>query len=298
VPVGLGVLAGATRRFVDPDHAVGVLNRYALLFAFPALVFHSLLSSTEGLPRSPGFWLLVPAVWLSCVGLGRWLRPAVAGPLALGLGFGNVAYLGLPVVGSVLGADALSRASVAVSVHLVLGLSVGPALLLRWGETDRVASPAQVLRQPLFWAPFLGFAGRLLPAPALELCAALALPLARSAAPVALFLLGLYLHTHRARLRRLDGADLGIVAAKVVLLPVLTLGAAWALVDAGWLRPADAQIFVLLAAMPAAIATFSLARELGTGQDRMGRAVVASTIASMATIPLFAWLARGWMTRW
>lgn len=300
LPVLLGVGAGLVRLFADPETAVDHLNRYALYFAFPALVFHGLVAADVALPTSLGFWLLVPLALVVSATLARVLFPRDAGTLAQMVAFGNVAYLGLPIVERVLGERAMPTASLAVALHVTLALSVGPILLLRWGGGDASVRSTLVkaARQPLLWAPIAGIAARALPEGAREVLDALATPIGASAAPVALFLLGLYLHTHRDRMRHLGGSDVVHVAMKLAVLPVLTLGGAWAFAQAGAIEVEEAQVLFLLSAMPAAITTFAIAQQLRVGADRMSRAIVATTVLAAAVIPAAAWLTRAWIAGW
>jgi malonate transporter and related proteins len=293
----LGVLAGGLRLFPEPEAAIDHLNRYALYIAFPALVCAGLLSSELALPTTPGFWLSVPLVLAVTALAARAALPRQAPTIALILAFGNVAYLGLPVVEQVLGREALPIASLSVAVHVLLALSIGPALLLRWGGSDRPlrAVLGRVARQPLLWAPLVGLAARPLPAQALEAMDAVLTPLGRSAAPVALFLLGLYLYVNRARMRQVDGGDVAHVMFKVVLMPALTFGLVWALAQAGWLGSLEARVLAILSAMPAAITTFAIARDLDVGAERASRAVVSTTLASALTIPLTVWASLRWL---
>ncbi|HJL17535.1 MAG TPA: AEC family transporter [Sandaracinaceae bacterium LLY-WYZ-13_1] len=299
-PVFLGVGAGLARLFADPDAAVDHLNRYALYFAFPALVFHGLVAADYTLPDEPGFWLLVPAALAVTALAGRLGAPRQAGTLAQMVAFGNVAYLGLPVVERVLGEASLPAASLAVAVHVTLALSVGPVLLLRWSDAGGSvrATVSRAARQPLLWAPIVGLAARLLPRDVRAVLDALADPIGRSAAPVALFLLGLYLHHHRSRMRHLGGADALHVAMKLLVLPAVTFAGAWALHRVGWLHVPEAQILCLLSAMPAAITTFAIAQQLGVGAAQTSRAIVATTLAAAATVPLTAWLVLTWLPTW
>lgn len=300
VPVLLGGLAGIARLFDVPDRAVDHLNRFALYFAFPALVFAGQLDAHGALPRSPGFWILVPVALAIGALTGRALFASEASTLALIVAFGNVAYLGLPVVERVLGEDAMPVASLAVAIHVTLALSVGPFLLLRWsGEKAGLReSLGRLARQPLLWAPIAGLAARGLPAEGRELLSAVATPIGKSAAPVALFLLGLYLHTHKDRLARLEGADAVHVLFKLVLYPALSFGLARALVHFDWLTLPEAQVLCLLSTMPAAITTFAITQQLGVGAQRTSRAIVATTVASALTIPLAAWLVLAWIPTW
>lgn len=298
VPLALGALAGGARLFRDPEGAIDALNVYALRFGFPALIVRGLVVTEAGLPREPGFWLLVPLVFALSVAVVRALARPAAGTLALILGFGNVAYLGLPLVEATLGDEALALASVAVPLHLVIGLSVGPALLVRWAGGEGAMRWRPILTQPLLWAPFLGLALRALPPGGRAFVVALVAPVAKSAGAVALFLLGLYLWRNRHRARQIDRWDLAHVAFKQALMPALTLALAWAFVRAGWLSAGSAQVLVLLSMMPAAITTFSLAHDLQVGATRVGRAIVTTSLASLLLLPLGVWLVRSWVAGW
>ncbi|MCB9680991.1 MAG: AEC family transporter [Alphaproteobacteria bacterium] len=301
LPVLLGVGAGAVRLFDAPDAAVDHLNRFALYIGFPALIVVGLASGTAPLPRSPVFWLVVPVALAVALAPLRAVGRAVGasgGTLALVTSFGNVAYLGLPVVARVLGDAALAEASLVVGVYVLLSMTVGPVLLLSWsgrdGSTALGTSVRTVARQPLAWAPIVGVACRALPLGTRQAVAALLAPLGAAAAPVALFLLGLYLHTHAGRVGRPDRVVLAHVVAKGVWLPLVTA----ALVAAGlaWdgLTPMAARVIVLLSAMPPAITTFAIARELEVDEGRVAQAIVAGTLASAVTIPVVAALL-GWM---
>jgi predicted permease len=145
-----------------------------------------------------------------------------------------------------------------------------------------------VLGQPLLWAPLLGLAVRAWGGAELALLG----PIAASAAPVALFVLGLYLHAERRRLGELRAGDLAVIGLRLVGLPVLTAALALAGRAAGLVDADTAAVVVLLAGMPAAITTFAIATELEVATERVARAVVGSTALSAATLPILAWLAR------
>ena len=293
-PALLGALAGGLRLFERPDAAVGHLNRYALYVAFPALVFVGLADASFALPAGGYFYLVVPAALGLSLTLVRLVgRGPERGSLALVASFGNVAYLGLPLVEQTFGASALGVASLAVAVHVTLAMLLGPWLLLRWGRAPGGArrGTGALLRQPLLWAPFAGLLARRLPDHAAAGLLAVLRPIGASAAPVALFLLGLYLHTHAAGLRKIERATVAHVATKLLLLPAVTLALCGLGRGFGWLRPLDAQVLVLLSAMPAAITTFAIAQELGVGVARVTQTVVASSFASLAPVPLVLWFA-------
>ncbi len=292
VPALLGAGCGALRLFPDPRAAVVVLNRYALYIGFPALVARGLLLPSAVIPDQPAFWLLWPvALTLMLLGVPR----ATDSALGLGMTFGNVAYLGLPYVLAVMGEGMVGPAALAVAVHVTGAVTVGPALLARAAGAE--GGVREIIRrvavQPLFWAPAAGLAMRA-SSPDLRTMAADGLePFAASAAVIALFLLGLHVFTERTRLASIGASVLGLVAARMLLAPALVLGLAWAAVSLGWLPAQLARVHVLLAAMPLAITTFSMAHDADVEADRVAGAVVVSSLLAALMLPLWAMVASG-----
>lgn len=295
-PLLLGVAAGAARLFEEPQEAIRHLNRYALTFAFPALVFRGLLDAEFSVPTSPLFWLAVPGVLAFSLLISRALaralgRPEWAGTAAMIESFGNVAYLGLPIVAQVLGSAAVGVSSLAVAVHITLAMAVGPVLLLRWGGGTGAVPLAGLARQPLLWAPVVGLAARALPSAWGDAALVVVGPLGGSAAPVALFLLGVYLHRHRRGLR-FGKRALYHVFAKQILLPGVTFALAFVGVQQGWIARLDAQVLVVLAAMPAAITTFAIAERYHVGVETISEAIVVTTALAAAGVPAAVMLAQ------
>ncbi|MBI4950887.1 MAG: AEC family transporter [Myxococcales bacterium] len=296
VPLACGVVAGLLRLFADADAAVAYVNRYPLYFAFPALVLGGIAGGDFEVPTEVAFWVL-PAVLLAALAGLAWLcgrtrtLGAHAGPIALAGMFGNVAYLGLPVVESVLGERVLGRASLLSSLLLGGSLAAGPYLLARWsGGTAPPGTVRRLLGQPLLWAPVVGLAARLVPAAAREPVLAALAPVGKSAGPVALFALGLFLYARRAALRQLGAADVVAVGLRLVVAPGLALALAVPAVALGWLSVETARIAVLLAGMPTGVTAFALATELRLGEEALARAVVASTVAAALVVPVLAWV--------
>ena len=294
-PVFLGALAGWGGLFADPDSAIGALNRYALYVAFPALIAAGLTGEAFTVPTDPGFWLIVPVAMGLTAGLAGAMGrlPGLrgrAGTLALVGIFGNVAYVGLPLCEQVLGPSIVGLASLAVSIFVVCSLLLGPTLLLAWSPgavADR--SPlASVIRQPLLWSPLLGLVLRWTPwmAGAHDLLT----PVGRSAAPVALFLLGLYLYANRS-VARPSLAGVAHVGLKLAVFPGILALLCWVALDHGLLKMQAAQVFLLLAATPTAIATFALSVEFDSGQEDVAQGIVLSTLVSALTLPLIT----GWV---
>lgn len=300
LPVVLGLLCGVAGLFEDPDAAVNHLNRFALYVPFPALIVAALGKDSAPLPHSVAFWLLVPltvgAALVPLKAVGDRLG-GLGGTMALVTVFGNVAYLGLPFLQAVRGDAVMSTAGLLVGMYIFLSMLFGPLLLRVWsGEGGRdafVTSARKVVRQPLAWSPIVGGLLRLLP-DALRLGVVDAvMPVGRAAGPVALFLLGLYLHTHGRKLRQVDVALVAHLGVKMVWLPLVTGAGVWIGLRFG-LDVEAARCALLLASMPPAITTFAIARDADIGADRVAQSIVAGTLLSAVTLPLTA----AWVASW
>lgn len=288
----------------SPSSLISGLHIYAFYVAFPALIASGLLSAKVGLPKQWAFYLLWPMALALVLAVVRRAAPrGNRGELALVVCFGNVAYLGLPIVMGLSPERLHGVIALAVSVHVVFAVGLGPLMLARWAPSETSQEPGQrraqerarvraILRQPLLWAPVVGLLCRALPeqwgAGVLKLSA----PIAGSAAPVALFMLGLYLFEARASLRVTRSAQALFwgVSLRLVVAPMVVALLGLAAVQLGLLERELWRAHVLLAAMPAAITTFSMAREQGHGQETVAATIMWSTLLGPAAILGWVWL--------
>lgn len=300
IPALLGVIvAWRLGEKHSPSSLISGLHIYAFYVAFPALIASGLLSAKVGLPRQWAFYLLWPASLALVLGLVRRAAPrGNRGELALVLCFGNVAYLGLPIVMGLSPEPVHGAIALAVSVHVVFAVGLGPLMMARWAPSELAAGEQTgarvraILRQPLLWAPLVGFVCRALPEPWSAGVLKLSAPLAGSAAPVALFMLGLYLFEARSSLRvtRSARALLWGVSLRLVVAPMVVALLGLAAVQLGLLERELWRAHVLLAAMPAAITTFSMAREQGHGQEAVAATIMWSTLLGPVAILGWVWL--------
>lgn len=293
-PALLGAVAGATRLFDDPRRAIRALNGYALTFGFPALVLRGLLQTGE-LPGDPAFWLIWPVSLLVLLVGIRLIAPRdQRGTLALVTAFGNVAYLGLPFVLALYGLEVAGDAALAVSIHVTLAVTVGPMLLESWGRAGAAnwrAALGRAARLPLFWAPVIGLLVRTLPAGGRTATLDWITPIAQSAAPVALFVIGLHVFVERRHLAHVSGPLVAHLSVCLLITPALVTGLALAAVHAGWLTPSLGRVHVILASMPAAVTTFAIAERSGIGRERVAAVVVWSSALALILLPIWSWVA-------
>ncbi len=299
VIIALGFACGALGVFDAPRRSVRTLNRLALYVAFPALVFTSLASPQTELPNAPGFYvahIVAFAAVIIITAAAASAHPTLRrdrGAIVLVTIFGNIAYLGIPVVTRVFGAEAAGLASLSAGIHVTVTMVFGPLLLLvltpgAKGALSAASLIGRVARQPLFWSPILGLLARRLPMGSRETLVEFIGPIAAAAAPVALFMIGLYLFCERRKLRRLTISLPFAVLSKLVLYPAVAVGVA-ALVGATiGLTEIERAVFVMMAAMPVAITTFSIGEEFRVGEELAAMAIITSTLLSVAILPLLA----------
>ena len=291
-----GALFGALELFPAPEAAIAALNRLCLYLAFPALIFAGVYEADLALAAAPGFVAASLLPSLTLLGLvavlTRGVEPEARAALGLGSMLGNIAYLGIPISAALVGPQAVGLASVSAALHVVLSIPLGSWVLLRWGraghpstgdDKDTSHPLAAIVRQPLVWAPIVAVLAQLLVPPA---WVAPLIPPAKwigaAASPVALVMIGLYLHTHRRELVRLRWTDAGLIAGKLVVLPALAFGFVSLGLARGWLELDAAKVAVVQAAMPTAITAFALAEEYGVGRAPLVRGIVAGTVVFLA----------------
>jgi len=320
LPLGLGLACARGRWLESPalsgDQLVGALNRFALLVAFPALVVASWLDPVRPTRLEPGLGLA------AILGLGGGVAAALVvgarrdapsrdarlpsrGALALVALFGNSAYLGLPLVTALIGPGIVGRASFVVAIHVAASVTLGSVLLARDGSRALTGRElARVLAaSPLAWSPIVGALlslalSRLALAshPLTEASFAALHGLGKTASPLGLFVLGLYLGAARSTSATPEQAAYGdgaFAAIRLLVVPACTLAASLPLRAAGLLDEEGVRLVVLLSSMPAAISTFAMAHEHGAEPAKVARAIVTTTLASAITIP--GWL---WVTQW
>lgn len=286
-PVFLVIFLGfALQRLgIADDRWTEILNKYGLYVGFPALILHSLLqvSSTGGFSFALlGFSALVLVAvlvltWLLCtqfriVGILR-------NTYTISVFFGNVAYVGFPIVTSLLpGSDAAVSAHAAV--YLAVLFTIGVAVLeYARGYRRSVASiVVATLKNPLLLAVAAGAMGIAL---GVQLPTILAKPLAMlsaTASPVVLIALGVFIarHSLSSVTRRHAFA---ISAIKLVVLPLVF----WIACTAAFPHE-DCRVPILEAAMPVGFTPFALAELYPLDREVISSAIVITTLLSAGTL--------------
>lgn len=312
----IGYLAGFTRRFSGHEPSIqGVLNSFLFYFALPSFLYTAVVEAppTAGFPGVSvliaGFIpvALAVAVFYACRLLGQksW---AGAGPVSLSATFGNVGYFGIPITISVLGPEAGLAAGILHMVHNLIFMSGYPVVRTAVNSAqadDGAARPGgfahlwrtrlwpivrrAILLNPVVLAMTVALVVVFTPLQMPDLVEESLGLLGQIAVPLALFCVGLAMHPAIAGLRSggVPKRAVGLgTAVKILALPALTYLAVLPL--AGQLGPIWGGTLILMAAMPSSTTVFVFTREYD-GDARMAASIlVATTVASLVTLPLIA----------
>lgn len=200
--------------------------------------------------------------------------------------FGNLTYIGLPVITHSLGSAQVSErpelieSTIVVLILLNICYNVAAVVLLQPGGVKPRVLAARIATNPILLAGVVGLAFSTLGIPlpgAVELTLA---SLGGLAIPGALLCVGASL------LRARPGAHLAPVAVAVVLKVFVLPLAAWIFLRGFSLSPHDVLMVLVLCACPTAVASYSLAREMQADAEFTAATITASTLLSVVALTI------------
>jgi predicted permease len=286
----LGYLAGKIWRL--EEGGLAWLNIFVLYFALPALFFQ-LISKTPidelanggfvfGTTLATATVFAIAFVFMMVRNGGNVAEATVAGLVG---GYGNVGYMGPPLALVALGPAAAVPAAVIFCFDVTFVFILTPLMMAiagAAGESLRntlIAIPRRVLLHPFILATLVGVAGAALEVSPPEPFERLLASLAGSAAPCALFALGV---TVAARpLKRIPLELPFLIFAKLLLHPALAflilsfIGG----FDRLWVATA-----VLMASLPPAATIYIIATQYRTYVLRASSSILLGTAASVFTV--------------
>ncbi|PRB75170.1 hypothetical protein CQ012_11545 [Arthrobacter sp. MYb214] len=315
---------GASHAPKFPASVEPALNVFVFYVALPALLYKVVARAdiSEGVPLAFLWISIVSALlfallsWLAfryllCANRAR----ALAGMLTTS--FGNVSYLGIPIILGVMGTEAGFAAGMGQLVHNIIfmvGFPILAQILLPNGKGGQhPASAARIARtirnalvySPVTWAMVLGGTVAILGVPVPRPVDDTVDLISAAAAPGALFVIGMSLKRtiDRSRARKHapvapDGSGAGgswartsiaaMVLGKLVAMPLLTV--AMLLVFAPDLDRIWFNAAVLMAAMPVSATAYIMAQnDTGDGEPT-AVAIVITCVLSVIALPVLAQL--------
>jgi hypothetical protein len=297
LPIFLLILLGALCRMLAPRAAAWEhgLNQYGMYIAFPALIIDGMLKVRGELVIDSEIYLLNTAILLILIAIPfvitRLLKTeaSLANTYIICIFFGNIGYLGFPVISRLLGADSANFPPTMLETSLALHLSLYNILLFTIGlfilEHARGKNSFKgigraVSTHPLLLSVVAGVVIALgnisLPGAVEEMVSLVS----QSATAVVLFALGLFLPDVRFEKR-----TLGHVAA-LTFIGLIVVPLVFILAGAIFEPQKEFHVSILEGAMPLAVTPFVLAASYPLRRAIIAGAILISTALSVFTVPL------------
>jgi len=289
--IAIGYVCRRTH-ILNDIHTQG-MSQMLIKVAMPCTVFMSLMRpfTTALLLEGMATLVITTVVFLSggllATILARVLKSTVVERQywRFGLTFGNVGFMGIPVIGAVFGHEGLFYVAMAMVVFNLLSFTIGIRMFSK-SDSARPGFIKHFRSNPALIMTCTGFIffllGIRLP---LALEGGISL-IAGMTSPISMILIGAILAKQRLKDALSDIRTLPPNIVKLVAIPLLTLLALrWVLPN-----PIMTGVIVTMMAMPPAAATVIFAEQYGGDAVGAARFVVVGTILCIVTVPLISLL--------
>jgi predicted permease len=282
-----------SRSKVSSEAWVDVLNKYALYIGFPALVVASLMHLEIGTQSYSRLIFLNSAYIVICLLLaypvGKLFRfPAkTRRTLFLILPFGNIAYLGIPVLQNALGDSILPAAAIISAVFVFWLLTLALILVEISGEEELHLKTLllNLLKNPLLISVFAGLILVVFNIDMPEFLSDTIQFFADSVTAVVLFSLGIFLGMQKIGRLKEWYVVFGFVVATMLILPFFYFLA----LKPTNMDPEFMKASVIDAAMPLGLTPYAISLQYKLDTKLTARIVVLGTLLSVLILPV--WIA-------
>lgn len=293
LPLFLVIIAGAlfSRTKAASEEWVEILNKYALWIGFPALVIASLMQLEIGnktyiplILSNSGYivFSILLAIPLSKIfGFSTQLKRT----LFLILPFGNVSYLGIPVLQNAMGNEILPVAAILSAVYVFWLLTLAIILIEIYGN-EKINTKKLLLnlaQNPLLISVFIGLAIVIFNIHMPEFAKKTINLFSDSVTAVVLFSLGIFLGMHHLGNLKKWMAVSGWTFVAMLILP----GLFWGILQFSSIAPDQLKATVIDAAMPMGLTPYALSIQYKLKTTLVARIVVLGTLLSMIIIPIW-----------
>ncbi|MBD3327949.1 hypothetical protein GF340_01450 [Candidatus Peregrinibacteria bacterium] len=276
---------------LNTDNWIEVLNSFALNIGFPTLIFSALsklqVNFTEQINIIIANSLFLIGSFILVLLLQKIFKfkKALFLTLLLCVPFGNVAYLGIPVLTQVWGTQILPSASLIAGVYLfwMFTLFISYLEYANKVKESGLNIIKNLFTNPLLLAVLFGliFANLRIPIPA-PIDTTISM-IAASVTPIVLIVIGLFIgKTKTGKLKEWTGV-LFFTLVTLLLLPA----AFYFFVRLFHFNIETFAPSIIDSAMPLAITPFALAKKYKLDENFIARSIVLSTILSIITLPFW-----------
>ncbi|MEI7523810.1 MAG: AEC family transporter [Mariniphaga sp.] len=270
---------------------VDILNKYALWIGLPSLIFVALVRLNFRF-GDYGTLILFNSGYLICcillafpVSLVFKTSQITKRTLFLLLGFGNISYLGIPLLSSALGEEAMGSAILLSAVYpfWMFTLAIGFIEVTGHEKIHILLIIKRLLTNPLLISVFIGVIVSWLriPVPA-TLIKTLDL-FAQSVTAVVLFSLGIFLGAQQIGTRKEWLPVLGLSLLILIILPGIFYFAA----KGSGMSSVQFRSSILDAAMPMGLTAYAMTEQYQLNALLTGRLVILSTLLAAVILPFW-----------
>lgn len=293
LPLFLIIFAGIlfSRTKVASAYWIDILNKYALWIGFPALVINS-LSRLEIIDGPISRLVIYNSLFIVCCILLAYPFSAILKfsnhrrrTLFLIFAFGNVAYLGIPVLQNVYGENVLPVAAILSAVYVFWLLTLGLILVEVHGEGDFQPTNLiiRLLKNPLLISVFVGVILLVFQIPLPSPVEKTISMFAGSVTAVVLFSLGIFLGFQKKGTLKDWAVSLAFVFVTMIVFPAIY----WLFLRKTDMQASFLQASILDAAMPLGLTPYALAQQYNLDTPFTARLVVLATMMSIIILPLW-----------
>lgn len=286
----IGILCSKTK--IIDEHGSKVINKVVLYICTPAMTIYSVLADRPDFSVGDILLLLVYAIAFNLLALllgwgGSRLfcrSREVRGTFHLVSSFGNVAFMGYPVVSAVFGNSAIFIASVCTMPFNLFLYSIGGQLVS--GEKEKGIPWRKALLNPAMISTIIAlvlfFLNVSLPVVLTDTIGYLA----NMVVPLSMIVIGSSLGRMNARAVFLRWEYYAVSLCKLVVFPLTLFFLFRLFVQDEMIL----GLLFILALMPSAAMTSVLSAEYGGDSDFANGSIFISTVLSLATVPLLLYL--------
>lgn len=288
-----------------PESGLAWMNFFVFYVSLPALFFRIVSRTPFEELNNPPFVIATTLGTAGAFGLSVLVARALgrlplreASMAGLAGGYGNIGYMGPGLALAVFGLKSGVPTALIFCFDSIFLFSIIPLLMALTDGTRRPLWPTvwfvikEIVFHPLIVAVYCGALAAAFHVQMPIVVDGILLFLQNSAAPVALFVLGVTVALRP--FGRVPWELPGLIAVKLVVHPLLVLALLWWL---GPFSPEWAATALLMASLPPALNVFVIARQYDTWTEAASAAVLLGTLVSVVTLTSVMWLIKtGYLT--
>ena len=199
--------------------------------------------------------------------------------------YGNTAFLGIPISGFLFGSEGAFYAVMYNFGVMLVIFSIG-IWILSSGSSNSIKS---LLENPMMWSMIIGIVFAVLGIHMPQWIDQPLATLSNLTLPIALLVAGAQIGSIRFEKNGYTPYLIAVTLSRLIVIPGLLIGL-FALLN--WHNP-DHKVMILESAMPVGISSTIFAKNYGADSNFTAMATLWTTVLSLITLPLIAWLFLG-----